>query len=120
MTRGQTVQRWSVAISAGVLLAACGSGGGGDGGGDDDPPDSTSYGLATLMPAVAKAVGAEDYVHLGIGDHRGRGEVQIDLAWAEKDEFRAMTGDEGGEFLEFRRVGGRVYVGGEATGETWT
>jgi hypothetical protein len=120
MTRGQTVQRWSVAISAGVLLAACGSDGGGDGGGEDGPPDSTSYGLPTLAPAVAKAVGAQDYVHLGIGDHRGRGEVQIDLAWGEKDEFRAMTGDEGGEFLEFRRVGGRVYVGGEATGETWT
>jgi hypothetical protein len=125
MTRGQAGHRRGIGIPQAavaasalvVLLAACGSDGGG---GEDDKPASASYGIETLAPAVAKAVGGEDYVHLGIGDQRGRGEVQIDLAWADKDEFRAMTGDEGGEFLEFRRVNGRVYVGGEATGNTWT
>ena len=120
MTRGQALLRRGIGGSTTCvlvgLLAACS----GSGGGDDDKPASASYGIETLAPAVAKAVGGEDYVHLGIGDQRGRGEVQIDLAWADKDEFRAMTGDEGGEFLEFRRVNGRVYVGGEATGNTWT
>jgi hypothetical protein len=119
MTRGTFWQRRGIAVPATsalvALLGACGGGGG-----EDDAPASASYGIETLLPSVAKAVGGEDYVHLGIGDQRGRGEVQIDLAWAGKDEFRAMTGDKGGEFLEFRRVNGRVYVGGEATGERWT
>ena len=116
MTRAQT-PLWGRATSAVTvllaLLTACG--------GDGDAPASTSYGIETLMPALAKAVGSEDYVHLGIGDHRGRGEVQVDLSWADGEhEFRALTGDEPGEFLEFRRVNGRVYVGGEATGNHWT
>lgn len=120
MTRGPVRQRRATTISAAsalaVLLAACGSGSGGE----DDAPASTSYGIETLVPAVAKAVGEEDYVHLALGDHRGRAEVQVDLSWAGKPEFRALTGDEPGEFLEFRRVNGKVYVGGELTGNTWT
>ncbi|WP_374455336.1 hypothetical protein [Nocardioides sp.] len=117
MTRARTLTLWGMGISATVVLAACG------GGGEDDPQDlpaSASYGIETLIPAVAKAVGGEDYVHLGIGDHRGRAEVQVDLAWADEPELRALTGDEPGEFLEFRRVSGRMYVGGEAAGNTWT
>ena len=94
MTRGQALLRRCIGGSTTCvlvgLLAACS----GSGGGDDDKPASASYGIETLAPAVAKAVGGEDYVHLGIGDQRGRGEVQIDRAWADKDEFRAKTGDE--------------------------
>lgn len=116
MTRGTARKRWGIGISTVVVLSGCGAAGG-----DSGAPASASYGLTTLVPAVAEAVGAEDYVHLGIGDHRGRGEVQVDLSWEDgTHEFRAITGDEPGEFLEFRRVGGRVYVGGEATGEQWT
>lgn len=117
MTRARTLVQWGIGISATVVLAACG-GGGEDGG--DDTPASASYGIETLMPSVAKAVGGEDYVHLGIGDHRGRAEVQVDLAWADDPELRALTGDEPGEFLEFRRVDGRMYVGGEAADNTWS
>jgi hypothetical protein len=121
MTRAQGPRRTSVGIgitAATVLLALLTACGGGD---EDDAPASTSYGIETLMPAVAKAVGGEEYVHLGIGNHRGRGEVQVDLAWAgDKPEFRALTGDEPGEFLEFRRVNGRMYVGGEAADNEWT
>ncbi len=73
------------------------------------------------MPAVAKAVGGQDSVRLGIGDHRGRGEVQMDLTWTgEETEFRAITGDNPGEFLEFVRTGGKIYVGGEAADNEWT
>lgn len=116
MTRGTARQRWGIGISTVVVLSGCGAAGG-----DSDAPASASYGRTTLVPAVAEAAGAEDYVHLGIGDHRGRGEVQVDLSWEDGTrEFRAITGDEPGEFLEFRRVGGRVYVGGEATGDQWT
>lgn len=115
MTRGQARHRCATAISALVLLAACG----GSGGGDVDKPNSGSYGIVTLGPAVAQAVGAEDYVHLGIGDHRGRGEVQVDLGWADDPEFRALTGDAPGGFLEYLRVNGRMYVGGEAADNEW-
>jgi hypothetical protein len=118
MTRARTLTQWGIGISAAVVLTACG--GGGEDDPEDDRPASASYGLDTLMPAVAKAVGEEDYVHLGIGDHRGRAEVQVDLAWADEPELRALTGDEPGEFLEFRRVSGRMYVGGEAADNTWT
>jgi hypothetical protein len=104
-------------MSAAVLLTACGSGGGGR---DDDSPACASYGIETLAPAVAEAVGGEEYVHLSMGNQRGRGEVQVDLSWAEPPQFRAITGDEPGEFLEFLRVDGKVYVGGEATGNEWT
>jgi hypothetical protein len=106
----------SAASALVALLAACG---GGDGA-EDDKPASASYGIETLAPAVAKAVGGEDSVHLSMGDQRGRGEVQVDLTWADPPQFRAITGDEPGEFLEFLRVDGRVYVGGEATGNEWT
>ena len=102
-----------------VALAGCGGGGGGGGG--DDTPASQSYGIETLGPAVAKAVAGQDSVKLGIGDHRGRGEVQMDLTWADGEtEFRAITGDTPGEFLEFVRTGGKIYVGGEAAGNEWT
>lgn len=98
-----------------VALAGCGGGGG------DDTPASQSYGIETLGPAVAKAVAGQDSVKLGIGDHRGRGEVQMDLTWADGEtEFRAITGDTPGEFLEFVRTGGKIYVGGEAAGNEWT
>jgi hypothetical protein len=118
MTRGHGLQRWGIGISAALLLGGCG----GDGaGGEDDTPASTSYGIETLAPAVAEAVGGEEYVHLGIGNQRGRAEVQVDLSYvADKPEFRAITGDEPGEFLEFRRVNQRVYVGGEATDDEWS
>lgn len=116
MTRVTGFHQYVVALSAAAALAACGGGAG-----EDDTPASRSYGIETLMPAVAKAVGGEDTVHLGIGDHRGRGEVQVDLSWADKTtEFRAMTGDEPGEFLEFVRVEGRIYVGGEAANNEWS
>ena len=119
MTRGQAARRWTVGVSAAVLLGGCGGDGGG--GGDDDASASQSYGIETLMPAVAEAVAGSDSVHLGIGDHRGRGELQVDLTWAEEDtEFRALMGDTPGDFLEFRRVGGRMYVGGERTDDRWT
>ena len=65
-------------------------------------------------------MGGEEYVHLSMGNQRGRGEVQVDLSWAEPPQFRAITGDTPGEFLEFVRVDGRVYVGGEATDNEWT
>lgn len=74
----------------------------------------------TLVPAVAKAVGGEDSVRLNGGDQRGRGEVQLDL-WSDGEtEFRAITGDTPGEFLEFVRTGGKIYVGGEAADNEWT
>ena len=105
----------SMAASVVVVLTACG------GDGEDDTPASQSYGLETLVPAVAKAVGGEDSVRLNIGDQRGRGEVQMDLTWSDGEtEFRAITGDTPGEFLEFVRTGGKIYVGGEAAGNEWT
>jgi hypothetical protein len=105
----------SMAASVGVVLTACG------GSAEDDKPASQSYGIETLVPAVAKAVGGEDSVRLNIGDQRGRGEVQMDLTWSDGEtEFRAITGDTPGEFLEFVRTGGKVYVGGEATDNEWT
>ena len=112
MARGDVLARWAIGISAAVLLAACGS--------DDDPPASASYGIETLARGVAKAVGDEEYVHLSMGDQRGRGEIQVDLSWVDPPQFRAITGDEPGEFLEFVRVDGRVYVGGEVTDNEWT
>jgi hypothetical protein len=114
MTRGQAVRRWAIIPATAIVLAGCG-------GGEDDEPASQSYGLETLAPAVAKAVGAEDSVRLNIGDHRGRGEVQMDLTWTDGEtEFRAITGDTPGEFLEFVRTGGKIYVGGEAADNEWT
>ncbi|WP_439939275.1 hypothetical protein ACS3YM_06595 [Nocardia sp. N13] len=68
------------------LLAACSGGGG-----EDDKPASASYGIETLVPGVVKAVGGEDYVHLSMGDQRGRGEVQVDLSRADPPQFRAIT-----------------------------
>lgn len=118
MTRVTGFPTYVVALSTAAVLAACG--GSGDGGEDDTPP-SRSYGIETLMPEVAEAVGGEDSVHLGIGDHRGRGDVQVDLTWTGKTtEFRAITGNTPGEFLEFRRVDGRIYVGGEAANDEWS
>ena len=115
MTRGQ-LHRYVVTLSVAAALAACGGGGG-----DDDKPASQTYSIETLMPAVAEAVGGEDSVRLGIGDHRGRGEVQMDLTWTDEEtEFRAITGDTPGEFLEFVRTGGKIYVGGEAADNEWT
>ena len=120
MTRGQALLRRGIGGSTTCvlvgLLAACS----GSGGGEDDKPASASYGIETLVPGVVKAVGAEDYVHLSMGDQRGRGEVQVDLSRADPPQFRAITGDEPGEFLEFVRVDGKVYVGGEATDNEWT
>lgn len=108
--------RWGIGISAAVLLMGCGSDGGGE-----DTPAGASYGIETLGPAVSKAVAGEEYVHLGLGNHRGRAEVQVDLSWAaDTPEFRAITGDEPGEFLEFRRTNGRIYVGGEAADNEWS
>ncbi|WP_165356927.1 hypothetical protein [Nocardioides zhouii] len=116
MTRVTGIPTYVVALSAAAVLAACGGGGG-----EDDAPASQSYGIETLMPAVAEAVGGEDTVHLGIGDHRGRAELQVDLTWAAKEtEFRALMGDTPGDFLEFRRVGGKMYVGGERTDNEWS
>ena len=116
MTRVKGFLTYVVTLSTAAVLAACGGGGG-----EDDTPASQSYGLETLVPAVAKAVGGEDSVRLGIGDHRGRGELQVDLTWADKEtEFRALMGDTPGDFLEFRRVGGKMYVGGERTDNEWS
>ncbi|PKH39546.1 hypothetical protein SAMN05192575_11048 [Nocardioides alpinus] len=121
MTRAQALRQWGIGISAAALLAACGGGGDDGDGGGDDTPASASYDGETLVPAVVEAVGAEEYVHLGLGNHRGRAEVQVDLSYAaDQPEFRAITGDEAGEFLEFRRVNDRIYVGGEVTDDEWT
>lgn len=114
MTRGQAVRRWAILSATAFALVGCGGGG-------DDPPASESYGIETLMPSVAKAIGGQGSVRLSIGDHRGRGEVQMDLTWTEGEtEFRAITGDTPGAFLEFVRTGGKIYVGGEAAENEWT
>lgn len=105
----------AVALSM-VVLAGCS--GGGSGGGED-AGDAASYDTETLMPAIQEAVDAEQAVHLAVGDKTPPADINLDMAWGESDDFRALVGATPGQVLDVRKVGDRVYVGGEAVGGQW-
>ena len=117
--RGRAHLPTSVAVAlCAVLLAGC-SGGGSDGGDGDAGGDAAAYDTETLMPAIQEAVEGEGAVHLAVGDKTPPADITLDTTWGGTDDFRALVGADPGQVLDVRKVGGRVYVGGEAVGGQW-
>jgi hypothetical protein len=112
----RTTSLLAAALATSVLaLGACS----GDGDASADAGDSATYDSETLMPAVRDAVAEDDSVHVTLGTKESPDDIEVDVSWGDDPVLSARTGEGTGTALEVRRVGGRVYVGGAATGDEW-
>ncbi len=114
--RARTTSLVAAALATCTLgLSACsGSGSDATGGGD-----GAAYDTETLMPAVSEAVAGEESAHVTLGTKESVDDIEADVSWGEDPCLVAVTGDQTGAGLEVRRVGGRVYVGGDAADDRW-
>lgn len=105
-----------------AALATCVVGLGACSGDDGDAGvggDAAAYDTETLVPAVRDAVADDESVHVTLGTRKSTDDLEVDVSWGDDPVLSARTGEGTGTALEVRRVGGRVYVGGEASGDEW-
>ncbi|PUA79200.1 hypothetical protein [Nocardioides currus] len=107
----------AAALAAIVLpLAACA------GGDDPDADAGSSDGAngADVVAAMTEAVADQDSVRLVLGTKQSPDDITVDTRWGDDPTFRALTGGDPAQQLDVRRIGSRVYLGGEIVGRQWT
>lgn len=110
-SRGRLV---TVALAASLALSTAACSGGEASEGDD------AYDGADVVAAMTDAVADQESVRLTLGTRESPEDITVDSTWGAEPAFRALTGGDPAQQLDVRRIGGRVYVGGEAVGRQWT
>lgn len=107
-TRPRRFLAAALATSAVLMVTACSS-------------DSEKDGVTdAVMSEVTDAVAAQDSVRLTLGTTQSPEDLTVDTTWGDEPAFRALTGGDPAQQLDVRRIGSRVYVGGEVVGRQWT
>lgn len=69
---------------------------------------------------MTDAVAAQESVELTLGTKDSPEDITVATTWGSEPAFRALTGGDPAQQLDVRRIGSRVYLGGEAVGRQWT
>lgn len=111
---GRRLLTAALATSFALTTAAC------SGGGTSDD-DTAAYDNADVVAEMTDAVESQDSVRLTLGTKQSPEDITVDTSWAgDEPAFRALTGGDPAQQLDVRRVGSRVYLGGELVGHQWT
>lgn len=105
----------TAALAASLVLAtaACS-------GGDASEESTGAYDNADVVAAMTDAVADQQSVRLTLGTKQSPEDITVDSSWGNEPAFRALTGGDPAQQLDVRRVGDRVYLGGEIVGRQWT
>jgi hypothetical protein len=103
-----------LATSFALTTAACS-------GGESSDGDAATYDNADVVAEMTAAVADQDSVRLTLGTKQSPEDITIDSSWGgDTPSFRALTGGDPASQLDVRRIGDRVYLGGELVGHQWT
>lgn len=89
------------------------------GGGSSDD-DAAAYDNADVLAEMTDAVAGRGSARLTLGTKQSPEDITVDSSWGSDPAFRALTGGDPTQQLDVRRIGSRVYVGGEVVGHQWT
>lgn len=89
-------------------------------GGDTSEADAAAYDNADVLAAMTDAVADQVSVRLTLGTKQSPEDITVDSSWEDEPAFRALTGGDPAQQIDVRRVGDRVYLGGELVGHQWT
>ena len=103
----------ALATSFALITTACSGGEGAD-------ADAAAYDNADVLAEMSEAVADQGSVRLTLGTKQSPADITVDSNWADEPTLRALTGGDPAQQLDVRRVGSRVYVGGEVVGNQWT
>lgn len=104
----------ALATSFTLTLTACS-------GGETSDADVAAYDNAEIIAEMVDAVADQDSARLTLGTKQSPEDITVDASWAgDEPTFRALTGGDPAQQLDVRRIGSRVYVGGEVVGNQWT
>lgn len=105
----------TAALAAAVVLstAACS-------GGQVSDESAAAYDNADVVEAMTDAVADQRSVRLTLGTLESPEDITVDTSWGAEPAFRALTGGDPAKQLDVRRLGSRVYLGGEIVGRQWT
>jgi hypothetical protein len=110
---GRRLLAAALATTFALTAAACS-------GGETSDTDAAAYDNADVIAAMGDAVAEEDSVRLTLGTKQSPDDITVDSRWGDEPAMRALTGGDPAQQLDVRRVGSRVYVGGEVVGHQWT
>ncbi|MCW2835884.1 MAG: hypothetical protein JWN68_3837 [Nocardioides sp.] len=82
--------------------------------------DAAAYDNADVVAGMTDAAAEQDSVRLTLGTKQSPDDIAIDTTWGSEPAFRALTGGDPAQQIDVRRVGDRVYLGGELVGHQWT
>ncbi len=105
----------ALAALVATVLAGCSGGGAASSQGDE-----AAYGNEEVIEAMGAAVAAQESVKLTLGTAESPDDITFTTSWGEEPVFRAVTGGDPAQQLDVRRLGARVYLGGELVGHQWT
>lgn len=106
----------TAALAGALALTAAGCSGG-----ETSQTDASTYDNEEVIAEMTDAVADQDSVRLTLGTKQSPEDITLDSSWAgDEPAFRALTGGDPAQQLDVRRVGRRVYVGGELVGHQWT
>lgn len=89
-------------------------------GGETSETDAAAYDNAEVLAEMTDAVADQGSVRLTLGTKQSPEDIVVDSTWGDEPAMRALTGGDPAQQLDMRRVGSRVYVGGEVVGHQWT
>ncbi len=111
---GRRLLTAALATSFALNAAACS-------GGESSEADTAAYDHAEVLAEMSDAVADQGSVRLTLGTKESPEDLTVDSSWAgDEPAFRALTGGDPAQQLDVRRVGNRVYVGGEVVGHQWS
>lgn len=102
-----------VTVSLAFSAAACSGGGSSD-------ESAAAYDNADVVEAMTDALAGQQSVRLTLGTKQSPEDITVDSSWGAEPMFRALTGGDPAQQLDVRRIGSRVYLGGEIVGRQWT
>lgn len=89
-------------------------------GGEDSDEGASTYDNAEAIAAMTDAVADQESVQLTLGTKQSPDDITVKTSWGSEPAFRALTGGDPAQQLDVRRIGSRVYLGGEIVGRQWT
>ncbi len=82
--------------------------------------DAAAYDDADVIAMMTDAVADAGSVSLTLGTKRSPDDIDVDSSWGDEPARRALAGGDPAQRFDVRRIGSRVYVGGEVVGNQWT
>jgi hypothetical protein len=107
-------------LAGGLVAVLAGCSGGSQTESSTGEADAAASRDEDVITQMTDAVAQEESVRLTLGTKQSPDDIAIETTWGSEPAFRALTGGDPAQQLDVRRIGDRVYLGGELVGHQWT